>query len=81
MEAKIKIVGILPRRENEPRLVELNLLISKLSKKVNVNYTDIGSVLLKDNGEIDESLFRDGLHPNEEGYRKLALELVNYLSN
>lgn len=77
--SKIRMVGILPRRENEPRLVELNSLISNLSKRANVYYTDIGSVLLKENGEIDESLFRDGLHPNEEGYNKLAPKLAKYL--
>jgi len=37
-----------------------------------VGYTNIGDVLLQPNGKIDESLFVDGLHPNEAGYSKLA---------
>jgi lysophospholipase L1-like esterase len=41
---------------------------------------DAGSVFLGAEGKIDESLFSDGLHPNAEGYRKLAATLRPYLS-
>lgn len=34
---------------------------------------------LKEDGKIDRSFFRDGLHPNEEGYRKLVEKLAPYL--
>lgn len=79
--AKVKIIGILPRVNGEKRLLELNKLISKLAMDTGVNYRDIGSVLLFDSGKIDDSLFKDGLHPNAKGYQKIAPLLAKYLSN
>jgi lysophospholipase L1-like esterase len=46
-----------------------------------VNYADIGNVLVKGSGKIDESFFTDGLHPNSEGYRKLSEALKPFLVN
>ena len=37
-----------------------------------VAYADPGKRLLVKGGKIDETLFTDGLHPNEEGYRRIA---------
>lgn len=77
--AKITLIGILPRREQEDRVKRVNILIEKTSKTLNINYLSIGSVLLAKDGKIDESLFRDGLHPNEKGYNKLAPQIKTYL--
>jgi lysophospholipase L1-like esterase len=44
-----------------------------------VRFINPGKVLLNNAGQIDESLFGDGLHPNEAGYEKLAIALVPYL--
>jgi len=70
--AKITMIGIYPRRDNEERVTELNLKIAQLAGLQNVNYINIGGVLLKENGKIDESYFLDGLHPNEKGYSLLG---------
>ena len=70
--ARILMLGIYPRREKEERVSKINLKIAQLAGNQNVDYADIGGVLLKDDGKINESLFLDGLHPNEEGYSKLA---------
>jgi lysophospholipase L1-like esterase len=40
-----------------------------------VRYIDPGVSLLNTVQKIDESLFSDGLHPNEKGYRKLGEKL------
>lgn len=68
--AKLKVVGILPRRGMEERIRELNAKIRALLP-AGVTFTEAGEALLK-NGKIDESLFRDGLHPNEKGYERIA---------
>lgn len=78
-KAKITLVGILPRRDNESRINELNTLIKTLSKSLHINYLEIGKVLLNKDDKIDESLFRDGLHPNAKGYKKLGPLIQTYL--
>jgi len=77
--AKILMLGIFQRRDNEERVYEMNLKIAQLAGMQNVGFTDDGGVLLKEDGKIDESLFLDGLHPNEKGYSLLAPGIRNQL--
>lgn len=70
-EAETVLMGILPRRGHEARIKGLDRLLKKVAAAHEVGYKDPGKELLK-GGKIDESLFTDGLHPNEEGYRLLA---------
>ena len=79
--ARILFIGIYPRRNNEERVAELNLKIAQLAGMQNIDFTDIGHVLLGEDGKIDESLFTDGLHPNSKGYSKLAPEIRKQLIN
>ncbi|WP_346854857.1 SGNH/GDSL hydrolase family protein [uncultured Draconibacterium sp.] len=79
--AKITLIGIYPRRENEERVAEINLKISQLAGLQNVSYINIGGVLLNEDGTINESYFRDGLHPNEKGYSLLGPLLRAHLLN
>jgi lysophospholipase L1-like esterase len=69
--AGIRLMGILPWRDHEQRILALNLRIAQLAADSRVNYGDIGHIFLQPDGQIDESLFSDGLHPNETGYRKM----------
>ncbi len=78
-KANITLIGILPRREQETRVKTLNVLIEKASARLGVDYLSIGHALLTKKEKIDESLFRDGLHPNEKGYHKLAPQIKKYL--
>jgi lysophospholipase L1-like esterase len=74
-QAKLHVIKIYPRRNMEKRVAELNdLLASKLPLDEHTDIIDVTSELvLKDgSGKIDESLFRDGLHPNEIGYSRIA---------
>ena len=77
--AAVLLLGILPRRQQEPRIAQLNEGIARASGELDVAYLDAGGVFLDAAGKIDESLFSDGLHPNAEGYRKLAERLQPYL--
>lgn len=77
--AAILLLGILPRRQGELRILELNKGIALASGQLNVTFADPGTVFLKTDGTIDESFFTDGLHPNAEGYQKLAGKLTPYL--
>lgn len=74
-QAKLHVIKIYPRRNMEKRVAELNdLLASKLPLDEHTDIVDVTSeLILKDgSGKIDESLFRDGLHPNEIGYSRIA---------
>jgi lysophospholipase L1-like esterase len=78
-EASILLLGIFPRRGQEPRVYQLNEGLVQLAASENVNYANPGSALSDQSGKIRENLFVDGLHPNTEGYRLLANGLKNYL--
>ena len=45
----------------------------------NVQYIDLSSGLVDDNGNLIESLFSDGLHPNARGYEIVARNLAPYV--
>lgn len=73
--AKIIVVGIYPRREQEERVVTINKGLRLMAKEEKVAFADIGKVLLQDDKKINESLFTDGLHPNPKGYEELGVLL------
>ena len=39
-------------------------------------FANPGTSLLLSDGKIDESLFLDGLHPNDSGYARIADEIA-----
>jgi len=71
-QAKITLLGIYPRRNNEERVISLNKGIQSLAKAEKIGFEDIGKTLLLKTGKINEQLFSDGLHPNAEGYEVLG---------
>jgi lysophospholipase L1-like esterase len=73
--AKILVIGILPRRDYEERIRNLNYSLAQTAGMNEVGYTNIGDALLQPDGKINESLFTDGLHPNAAGYDKLSKEI------
>jgi lysophospholipase L1-like esterase len=77
--SRILVFGLYPRKEKEDRIYELNLKIAQLAGLLNINFADVSEVLLNENGKINESFFSDGLHPNKEGYQRLAPEIRKYL--
>jgi len=78
-KSQITLFGILPRRDYEERIAGLNIEIARLSANLGVKYGDLGASFLNEDHKIRESLFSDGLHPNEDGYLKLREELMPYI--
>lgn len=75
-EARIKVVGLLPRRNKESEVTAINRQISRMASMNNYSYLDVGNRLLTKSGKIDESLFLDGLHPNEKGYSLIVNGII-----
>lgn len=75
--AKIKVIGLLPRRDREEDVNILNEQISEMSRLNNYTYLNVGNKLLTKDGKINESLFSDGLHPNEKGYSLIVDDIIN----
>lgn len=71
-QSEITVMGILPRRNREARVKTLNKAVKAMAREENVNFADPGKTLLGKGGKIDESLFTDGLHPDADGYRRIA---------
>ena len=78
-KAKLLMVGLLPRANNELRVKTLNVEMAKLAKSYSLTYADVGRVLLQKDEKINPSLFLDGLHPNSKGYAQLGKEIRKYL--
>ncbi len=75
--AKIKMVGILPRRGGLDWVNTVNTLIADMAAAEDgVVFINPGVKLLDKNGALDESLFTDGLHPNEQGYARIVADII-----
>ncbi len=79
-KAELVLTGILPRRDKEARVKNLNDQIESLASKLNIKYAYIGHIFLNEDQKINESLFSDGLHPNRNGYLKMRKALLPLLS-
>ncbi|GAA4409280.1 SGNH/GDSL hydrolase family protein [Nibrella viscosa] len=80
-KARLTLLGIYPRREQETRVAGLNKGIQALARSENIGYQDVGKRLLLKTGKINEQLFSDGLHPNAAGYEVLGKELATVLKS
>lgn len=80
-DATILLLGLLPRRDMEKRVASLNAQIAALKWDAKVRYADAGSLFLKNDHKINESLFSDGLHPNAEGYERFGKFIVSRLGH
>ncbi len=78
--AEILVLGILPWKDREERIRNLNLKIARLAGDLNVRYGDIGGGLVREDGTYDPEAFtRDGLHPNATGYERMGKALAPLL--
>lgn len=68
----ILVLGIFPRRDLEKRVALFNKQLAAVKFNANVHYADAGKLFLQPDQKLNESLFSDGLHPNENGYGKLG---------
>lgn len=77
-QADIIMLGILPRRKREARVLALNEKIKKMAEAGHFRFVEFSKYFL--NGDkLNESLFVDGLHPNESGYEILGKQLHQLL--
>jgi len=74
-KAKITLLAIYPRRDQEERIIIINKAIHAMAKSIKVKFEDIGKGLLQKDGKINETLFNDGLHPKTAGYEILGKKL------
>ncbi len=58
--------------EPGPKIVELNAWIRAYAQKVGAVYVDFHSAMADDRQALRAELTRDGVHPNEAGYRVMA---------
>lgn len=80
-DAKILVLGVLPRKEMEQRIAKLNLLYAKVAQSLKVKYANAGNLFLNNTKKVNETLFTDGLHPNAQGYEKLGAFINKQISN
>lgn len=72
---EIIMAGILPRKNMEKQVAEINRKIKAMTLKNGFKYVDFGKPLLKKD-KINTSLFvGDGLHPDKMGYELLGKEI------
>lgn len=80
-KASIILMGLMPRRDKEKEIKDLNVQISSLANDMGIRYAVMMDPFLNTHGKLNESLFTDGLHPNEQGYRLMAENLREILNN
>ena len=74
-KAQIYVAGILPRKGMEKRIAQLNDILRQQLQMGKATYIDLSLGLIQPEGNIIPSLFSDGLHPNKEGYQRIAKTL------
>ncbi len=81
-DATLYFVGIYPRRGKEAYVKALNeKLKASLPAYDRLKYINVNEAMLQKDGTLDESLFvGDGLHPNAEGYAKIAKLMKPYVN-
>ena len=75
LKAQIYVAGILPRKGMEKRIAQLNDILRQQLQMGKATYIDLSLGLIQPEGNIIPSLFSDGLHPNKEGYQRIAKTL------
>ena len=81
-QAKLYVVKILPRKDHEERLLALNTdLEQAFAGNTSIQVLDLSEVLTDKGGKINEKLFLDGLHPNRDGYKRIADKLKSYVNS
>lgn len=70
--AQIYVAGIMPRAGKETRVAILNRTLQARLLADEATFIDMSIELIQPNGRIIKELFSDGLHPNKEGYQRVA---------
>ena len=71
-KAQLYVLGVLPRKDMMSRIRPLNMLTESLISVIpGATFINVSEGLTED-GKLIDALFRDGLHPNADGYRILG---------
>ena len=80
---QVVVASILPRRGEDlcKKIEENNIEIEKLSTKYAYTYVNLYTLFITDDYKVNESLFKDGLHPNKKGYQLITDNLKPVFAN
>ena len=66
--------------DNE-KIIEVNDLLKDLAKDEKITYVDLYNKLIDDDGNLNISYTKDGLHISSEGYEFITKELMKYIKD
>ena len=66
--------------DNE-KIIEVNDLLKDLAKDEKITYVDLYNKLIDDDGNLNVSYTKDGLHISSEGYECITKELMKYIKD
>lgn len=66
--------------DNE-KIIEVNNLLKDLVKDEKITYVDLYNKLVDDDGNLNISYTKDGLHISSEGYKFITKELMKYIKD
>ena len=66
--------------DNE-KIIEVNDLLKDLAKDDKITYVDLYNKLIDDDGNLNISYTKDGLHISSEGYECITKELMKYIKD
>jgi lysophospholipase L1-like esterase len=66
--------------DNE-KIIEVNNLLKDLAKDEKITYVDLYNKLIDDDGNLNISYTKDGLHISSEGYECITKELMKYIKD
>ena len=69
--------GMVSRRTNE-QIKDINKKLQKYCKDNNITYIDMFDVLKNDDGDLNISYTKEGLHISDEGYKVITKTLLKY---
>ena len=73
-------VGSSSKSRNNETISNLNESIKILCEENNITYIDLYSLLINEDGYLNEEYSKDGLNLNEEGYSVVTKEISKYIS-
>ncbi len=66
--------------DNE-KIIEVNNLLKDFAKDEKITYVDLYNKLVDDDGNLNISYTKDGLHISSEGYKFITKELMKYIKD
>ena len=65
--------------EVNTKIDEANKLLKAYAKEKDYKYINVHDALLNEDGELEMKYSKDGLHPNDEGYKIITEKLIKYM--